>query len=99
MKKTNKVVSKTSKDVAEALGLTPAHAIEWEVRNMITKKIIEKAKKEEMSAASIAKESGTSRARITKILKGDTFGISLDVLIRVLSAVGEEMKISFRKAA
>ena len=99
MKKNNIVVSKTSKDIAKALGLTPAHAVEWEVRNTITNKIIEKAKQEEMSAAKIAKESGTSRARVTKILKGDTFGISLDVLIRVLGAVGQEVRISFKKAA
>lgn len=99
MKKTKTIISKTSKDVAEALGLTPAHALEWEIRNTITNKIIEKAKQKEISAAQIAKQSGTSRARATKILKGDTYGISLDVLVRVLHSVGEKIKISFQKAA
>lgn len=74
-------------------------AIEWKVRNLITKRIIESATEKKLSATFIAKEAGTSRASVTKILKDDSFGTSIDVLIRILCAVGEEMKISFKKAA
>jgi transcriptional regulator with XRE-family HTH domain len=91
--------SKNAKELAAALGLSPLDAIEWEVRLMITNKIISSAKGSDLTVTDIANLAGTSRARITKILKNDTHGISLDVLVRVLGALGEEMKISFRKAA
>lgn len=99
MKKTNKIVNKNAKELAKSLGLSALDAIEWEVRFMITNKIIESANETELTITDIAKLSGTSRARITKILKNDTFGISLDVLVRVLGSLGEEVKISFKKAA
>lgn len=99
MKKNKKIISKSPKDIAGALGLNSAHAIEWELRNAITKKIIDVAKQKKMSVTMIAQVAGTSRARVTNILKDETFGISLDVLVRVLGAVGESVKISFRKAA
>jgi transcriptional regulator with XRE-family HTH domain len=99
MKKQKTVVNKNSKELAATLGLSPLDAIEWEVRLMITNKIISSAEKSDLTVTDIANLSGTSRARITKILKSDTHGISLDVLVRVLGALGEEMKISFKKAA
>lgn len=99
MKKNNTVVSKNSKELAEVMGLSHADAIEWEVRNVITKRIIESAKDKKLSAAIIAKAAGTSRARVTKILKDDSLGISIDTLVRILGAIGEEMKITFRRAA
>ncbi len=99
MKKSKIVVSKNSKELAAALGLSPLDAIEWEVRLMITNKIISSSESSDLTVTDIAKIAGTSRARITKILKNDTHGISLDVLVRVLGALGEEMKISFRKAS
>jgi transcriptional regulator with XRE-family HTH domain len=99
MKKSKIVVSRNSKELAAALGLSPLDAIEWEVRLMITNKIISSSESSDLTVTDIAKIAGTSRARITKILKNDTHGISLDVLVRVLGALGEEMKISFRKAA
>jgi predicted XRE-type DNA-binding protein len=99
MKNSKVVVSKNSKELAAALGLSPLDAIEWEVRLMITNKIISSSESSDLTVTDIAKIAGTSRARITKILKNDTHGISLDVLVRVLGALGEEMKISFKKAA
>ena len=99
MKKNKVVVTKNSKELATALGLSPLDAIEWEVRLMITNKLISSSESSDLTVTDIAKIAGTSRARITKILKNDTHGISLDVLVRVLGALGEEMKISFKKAA
>jgi predicted XRE-type DNA-binding protein len=99
MKKNKVIVNKNSKELAATLGVSPLDAIEWEVRLMITNKIISSAERSDLTVTVIAKIAGTSRARITKILKNDTHGISLDVLVRVLGALGEEMKISFKKAA
>ena len=99
MKKNKYTVAKNSKELAKLLNLSSTDAIEWKVRNVITQKIIETFDRNDFSITEVAHNAGTSRARITKILKDDTFGISLDVLVRVLGALGEEMKISFKKAA
>jgi len=99
MKKSKELISKTPSDIAEALGLTPAHAIEWELRKSVTKKIIEVVEKNSITVTKLAKESGTSRGRITRILKEDTDGISLDVLVRILGAAGQKIKLAYRKVA
>ena len=99
MKKSKTVINKNAIELAKALGLTPSDALEWEVRHSITKKIIDTAKKQELSVTEIAKSAGTSRARVTKILKDDTSGISLDVLFRVLGATGQKVKLSYLKVA
>jgi hypothetical protein len=99
MKKNKVIVTKNSKELAATLGLSRLDAIEWEVRLMITNKIISSAERSDLTVTDIAKIAGTSRSRITKILKNDTHGISLDVLVRVLGALGEQMRISFKKAA
>ena len=99
MKKSKTVINKNATELAKTLGLTPSDALEWEVRHSITKKIIDTAKKQELSVTEIAKLAGTSRARVTKILKDDTSGISLDVLFRVLGATGQKVKLSYLKVA
>ena len=99
MKKTKSIINKTPNDLAKSMGLNYSDAIEWEVRHSVTKKIIATVEKKDLSVTQIAKEAGTSRGRVTKILKDDTYGISLDVLFRVLGAVGQKVKLSYRKAA
>ena len=69
MKKNKVVVNKNSKELAATLGLSPLDAIEWEVRLMITNKIISSTERSELTVTDIAKIAGTSRSRITKILK------------------------------
>ena len=97
--KKNNVVTKTSFELAEELGLAPVDAMEWEVRHSLENKIAEVVKKESITVTELAKLSRTSRARITKILQGNTLGISLDVLFRVLGATGQGIKISYKKVA
>jgi len=92
-------VSRNPKEVAEAMGLDPCHAVEWELRYSVTKKIILTFQKSGQTVTSVAKKAQTSRARITRILKGDSHGISLDVLLRILAAVGQNITISYEKAA
>lgn len=91
--------TKTSKDLAMALGLSNADAVEWEVRHSITQKIIDTVNKKSLTVTEVAKNAGTSRARITKILKGDSLGISIDVLIKIVASLGQTIKIDFKKVA
>lgn len=100
MKKKLKVtVCRNPEELAEAMGLDPCHAIEWELRDNVTKRIIEVFQKSGLTVTSLAKKAQTSRARITRVLKRDSFGISLDVLFRVLAAVGQKVTITYKRAA
>lgn len=100
MKKSKKVIkTKTSRELAEVLDLDPSVAVEWELRYQITERIITKFNDGRHSVAALARRAETSRARITNILKRETQGISLDVLSRVLGALGQTVKLKFLDAA
>jgi len=98
-KKVKPVVTRDAKELAEVMGLTPADAVEWVLRHSLTNKIIEAADKSRITVTEIANGAKTSRARVTKVLKGDSQGISIDVLLRILGATGQSIKISYIKAA
>lgn len=93
------IVTRTAAELAEVLGLDPADAVEWEVRYSLTRKIIEMVKKNKLTVSAVAKNAKTSRARVTQVLKGDSQGISIDVLLRILGAVGQSITIQYKKAA
>lgn len=93
------VTNKNAKELANSLGLSSSDAVEWEIRHSVSQKIIEAVNKNSLTVTQLAKDSGTSRARVTKILKEDSVGISLDVLFRVLGATGYKVKLSYSKAA
>ncbi len=93
------VVTKSSVDLARTLGLDPSVAAEWELRYQITERIIDSFKDCNLTITELAKRAETSRARITRILKKDTQSISIDVLSRVLGAMGQRMKVKFLEAA
>ena len=100
MKKTKKVIkTKSAQELAEALNLDASVAVEWELRYQITERIITKFNEGEHTVAALARRTETSRARITNILKRETIGISLDVLSRVLGALGQTVIIKFFDAA
>jgi transcriptional regulator with XRE-family HTH domain len=94
-----KTVSRNAKELAQALNLDESVAVEWEMRSSLTQRIIEIVKRDHIRITDIAKKAETSRARVTRVLKGDTGGISLDVLARILGAVGQKAKITFSKSA
>lgn len=98
-KKKKKLESRNPRELAAALGLSESAVVEWEVRRQVTEKIVEVVGSKKLKVTSIALKAETSRARITRILKGDTEGISLDVLLRILGAIGQRVEIKFRSAS
>ncbi len=98
-KKVKPIVVRDAKELAEVMGLTPADAVEWVLRYSLTTKIIETADRNQLTVTQIARSAKTSRARVTNVLKGDSQGISIDVLLRILGATGQTIKISYTKAA
>lgn len=98
-KKIKPVVSKDAEELANALGLSKEIALEWQVRHDVTLEIINVFEKSHLNKTDFAEKSKTSRARITRILKNDTSDISLDVLLRVLGALGQKVQLRFLKAS
>ncbi len=88
----------TPEELAKALRLPKSVAVEWKVRSEVTYEIIRIFKRSEITVTAFAKMAKTSRARITRILKSDTSDISLDVLLRVLGALGQTVQLKFFKA-
>lgn len=99
MAKSKITISKNPSELAEAMGLPPSKALEWQVRHQLTEKIGKIIEKEKWTISEVAKKAGTSRGRVTDVVKGNTEGISIDVLLRILGALGSSVKISFGKAS
>jgi predicted XRE-type DNA-binding protein len=97
MKKTKPVIARNARELAAALRLTPADAMEMEVRSALNDKIVEIVA--QLTHAQVAKLCGTSRTRITAIMNRNTQGVSVDLLLRILARLGYRAKISFLKAA
>jgi predicted XRE-type DNA-binding protein len=98
-KKSKAVVTRNAFELADALGLTPADAVEMEVRSALNDKIVEIVKKHALTHVQVAKLAETSRTRITAILNRNTQDVSTDLLLRILARLGYRAKISFSKAA
>jgi predicted XRE-type DNA-binding protein len=99
MKKIKTIVAKDAAELAEALGLTPADAVEIEFRSDLNDKLIEIVKRHKLTHAQVAKLAGTSRTRVTALLNRNTQDISADLMLRILASLGYRAKISVSKAA
>ena len=99
MKKVKPVVARNAKQLAKALGLTPADAVEFEIRSALNDKIIEVVKERSLTHEQVAKLSRSSRTRVTAILNRNTHDISTDLMLRVLGSLGVQAKLQFTKAA
>lgn len=92
------LIANNPKQLANMLNLGIADLLDWQLRTDITQQIIRNFTSKKMQITALAKKSGTSRSRVTRILKFDTLGISLDVLLRVLAETGQKIEIRFLKA-
>ncbi len=99
MKKVKPIVARNAKELAKALGLTPADGLEIEIRSDLNDKIIEVVNKRGLTHAQIAKLARTSRTRVTAILNRNTHDISTDLMLRVLASIGVQARLQFKKAA
>ena len=99
MKTRKSIITRDARQLAEALGLTPADAVEMEVRSTLNDKIVEIVRRLALTHAEVAKLCGTSRTRITAIMNRNTQDVSVDLLLRILARLGYRAKISFSKAA
>jgi predicted XRE-type DNA-binding protein len=99
MRKVKPVVTRNARELAEALGLTPADGAEIELRSELNSKIAEIVRRRALTHAKVARLAKTSRTRITAILNRNTKNVSTDLLLRVLYALGYTAKLTIKRAA
>lgn len=97
MNKTKTVVAKTPEELADALGLGAAESQEWQVQFALLKKLRQIVSAESLTHAEVAERGGSSRTRVTAILNGNLDGVSTDLLIRLLHALGYRVKVSISR--
>jgi len=99
MKKVKPVVARNARELAKALGLTPADGLEIEIRSELNDKIIEVVSEQGLTHSQVARLARTSRTRVTAILNRNTHDISTDLLLRILASLGVQARLQFKKAA
>lgn len=99
MKKSKATITKNAAQLADALGLSPADAVEIEIRSTLNDKIIKTIEKKKLTHAQVATLAKTSRTRITAIMNRNTKDVSTDLMLRILASLGVYAEIIFPKAA
>lgn len=99
MKRPDRVVTRSARELVRALALDPEDAIEIEVRSSLVDKITAAVAKRRLTHAQVAKLAHTSRTRITAILNRNTDGVSTDLLLRILGRLGFRARIIVTRAA
>jgi predicted XRE-type DNA-binding protein len=97
MSRVKPIVAGTPEALAEALGLSPADAKEWQVRYALLRHLKEIVRKRKVTHAAIAELAGTSRTRVTAILNDKLDNVSSDLLIRILGSLGYRVRVTVSK--
>jgi predicted XRE-type DNA-binding protein len=99
MSKRKTLVARNSKELAEAMGLTDADRAALEVQLELAEQIGVEVLRAGMTHAQLAELAGASRPRVTAILNGNLDGVSSDLLLRILAALGVRVRLRFHRAA
>jgi len=94
MPKIKPVVARTPEELAAAVGLPASAAREWQIQNVLVKRLKQAVQRQRITHAALAKRAGTSRTRVTAILNDDLNHVSSDLLIRLLASLGYRVKVS-----
>jgi len=99
MSKNKTLVARNSKELAEVLGLTGADRAALEIQFELAEQIGVEVRRAGMTHAQLAELAGASRPRVTAILNGNLDGVSTDLLLRILAALGVRVRLRFQRAA
>jgi predicted XRE-type DNA-binding protein len=94
MRRLKVTIARTPEALADALGLTAADAWEWRVHYALLRRLKEIVRRKKLTHAEIAARAGTSRTRVTAILNDHLEGVSSDLLIRILAALGYKVSVA-----
>ena len=90
---------KKLKDLADAIGLDPARALEAEMKANLTGAIIKEIKRQELTHEHVSELAGVARSTITGIVNGSLQSVSIDRLLRILSSLGMSVEVKVKKSA
>jgi predicted XRE-type DNA-binding protein len=93
------VVARNSHELAELLGLSEDDRAAMEVQLELSEQIALEVRSAGMTHAHLARLAGTSRPRVTSIVNGNLDGVSTDLLLRILAALGVRVQLRFHRAA
>ena len=93
------LVARNSKELADALGLTEADRAAMEIQFELAEQIALETRRAGLTHAQLAQLAGASRPRVTAILNGNLDGVSTDLLLRILAALGVRVRLRFHRAA
>jgi predicted XRE-type DNA-binding protein len=99
MSRRKSIVAKNSRDLAEALRISSSDRAALEVQVELTERIALEVRTMGITHADLAQLASTSRPRVTAILNGNLEGVSTDLLLRILAALGVKVQLKFRRAA
>jgi predicted XRE-type DNA-binding protein len=99
MSKNKTLVARNSKELAGVLGLTEADRTALEIQLELVEQIGVEVRRAGMTHARLAELAGASRPRVTAILNGNLDGVSTDLLLRILAALGVRVRLRFHRAA
>jgi predicted XRE-type DNA-binding protein len=94
-----KYEAKNAVELAGLLGLSRLDAAEMGFRAELNAAIIQKFKAAKLTQAELAKKAGLSRTRLTALLNNNSYGLSTDFMLRVLSALGYRADLRLSKIA
>jgi predicted XRE-type DNA-binding protein len=97
MTKANRVTTRTARQLARVLALSPEDGIEFDVRSTLVDKIIDAVRRYALTHADAARLVGTSRSRLTAILNRNTQDVSTDLLLRIVSKLRYRTRVSFTR--
>ena len=94
--------SKTYKNVSDLavdLGLTAERGLIAEMKANLTKEIIKAIGKKKLTHKEVSELTGVPRSAITGIINGSLQKVSIDRLIRIISALGKKVELKIKTAA
>jgi len=80
------------------LGLTDADRAAMEIQLELAEQIGVEVRRAGITHAQLAQLAGASRPRITSILNGNLDGVSTDLPLRILAALGVRVRLRFTRA-
>ncbi|HEX7373417.1 MAG TPA: XRE family transcriptional regulator [Steroidobacteraceae bacterium] len=99
MRKKKTVAARNSRELADVLGLSEADRAAIEVQLELAEQIVVQVRRSGITHAHLASLACTSRPRLTAILNGNLNGVSTDLLLRILAALGVRVQMRFHRAA
>ena len=86
-------------ELAQALGLNAERGNIPELKAQLTKEIIKVTEQKELSHQKVADLSSVPRSAVTGIVNGSLQKVTIDRLIRILSAVGKAIEFKIKNVA